>query len=183
MVDLEAEKLLIVAAKKDPTNFDKLYQLYFDKIYNFLLSRCGQKELAEDLASQTFLKALEKIDSFHWRNVSFSSWLFRIAINNLNSYYRKNKKTVLMADENLVKIADEKNQNETTQDQLEKRQNLEQLYELIKNHLSKKEQNLIALKYFQEKSYQEIGEILNINVNSVGVKLHRIINKMKKHLI
>ena len=97
--------------------------------------------------------------------------------------YRKNKKTVLMADENLVKIADEKNQNETTQDQLEKRQNLEQLYELIKNHLSKKEQNLIALKYFQEKSYQEIGEILNINVNSVGVKLHRIINKMKKHLI
>jgi len=180
MIDAEAEKLLITEAQQNPASFDKLYHLYFDKIYNFLLSRCSQKELAEDITSQTFLKALEKIDNFHWRNISFGSWLFRIAINNLNSYYRKNKRIVLIEDENLIQITDGDNQTEILQNRLEKEQNLKLLYKLIKNHLSEKEQNLINLKYFQGKSYQEIAEILNISVNKVGVSLHRIINKMKK---
>jgi len=179
MVDLAEEKLLIEEAKKDPANFCKLYQLYFDKIYNFLLSRCGQVELAEDITSQTFLSAMEKIKQFKWQNVSFGAWLFRIAINNLNSHYRKNNRIILTEDENLIQIMDIKEQSDSLVTELENKERATELYQAIQK-LTDYDQNLISLKYFQYQSYQEIAEILKIPVSTVGVKLHRAINKLKK---
>lgn len=175
---LETERLLVLAAQADPAKFGELYELYFDKIYHFLLSRSGARELAEDLTSQTFIKALEKIGQFKWRGTSFGAWLYRIAINNLNSHWRKNKRLINMDDENLICLADSRQPVNSQQEEANALSDLPSLYAAMKK-LSADEQNLIALKYFQEKNYQEIGEIVNLSVTAVGVKLHRALKKIK----
>lgn len=179
MADLEQERLLIEEVKKQPASFYKLYQLYFDKIYHFLLSRSGQVELAEDITSQTFLNAMEKIHQFKWRNVSFGAWLYRIAINNLNSHFRKHKRVILSEDENLIKLINHQQPATEPYTELDEQTRLKKLYQALKK-LPDFEQNLITLQYFQHKSYKEIAEILNISVSTVGVKLHRCIKKIRK---
>lgn len=179
MADLEQERILVEEAKKNQESFCELYQLYFDKIYNFLLSRCNSVELAEDITSQTFLNAMEKLHKFKWRNVSFGAWLYRIAINNLNSHFRKHKRVILIEDENLLNLINSQKSAVEPGADIDEQQRLKELYQVMKK-LPDYEQNLITLKYFQYKSYQEIAEILNIPVNTVGVKLHRSIKKIKK---
>ncbi|MBU1130726.1 sigma-70 family RNA polymerase sigma factor [Patescibacteria group bacterium] len=178
MANLELEQRLVEKAKRNPQDFNQLYELYFEKIYNFLLARCGQKELAEDITSQTFLNALEKIHNFKWRNVSFGAWLYRIAINNLNSHFRKNNRIILTEDENLNLLISQQTSADSAESDLEQRGRITELYQTIKK-LSADEQNLIILKYFQHKSYQEIAKILKLSSNTVGVKLHRSLRKLK----
>lgn len=179
MADLEQERRLVEAAKQNPANFKELYQLYFDKIYNFILSRSGNVGLAEDIASQTFISALEKIRQFEWRNVSFGAWLYRIAINNLNSYFRKYKRISLVEEETLINLADQQLPPCEPYADIDEQDRIKELNLAIKK-LPADEQNLVALKYFQNKSYEEIAEILNLPISTVGVKLHRGLKKIRK---
>ncbi|MDP2586188.1 MAG: sigma-70 family RNA polymerase sigma factor [Candidatus Komeilibacteria bacterium] len=180
--DLETERLLVLAAQADPAEFGQLYELYFDKIYHFLLSRSGfNRELAEDLTSQTFLQALEKINRFKWQGVPFGAWLYRIAINNLNSHWRKHKRVLTTDDDNLAKLADDFSDLNQTDASTVDQFDLAALYKAIKQ-LSEEDQNLLALKYFQDLSYEEISAAIGLSVNSVGVKLHRAVKKLKKLL-
>ena len=84
-----SEKDLVERAKKDSEAFGILYDTYLNQIYAFILKRVSNVELAEDIASLTFEKALRKLDTFKWQDVSFSAWLYRIATNNVVDYYRQ----------------------------------------------------------------------------------------------
>lgn len=179
MADLEKERQLVEDAQQNPADFEELYQLYFDKIYNFILSRSGNVELAQDITSQTFMNALEKIRQFKWRNVSFGAWLYRIAINNLNSHFRKHKRIFLADEETLINLADKQLPPYEPYTDLDEQARIKELNLAIKK-LPADEQNLVALKYFQNKSYEEIAEILDLPVSTVGVKLHRSLKKVRK---
>src|ERR1700731_2499139 len=72
------ERLLVEAAQADPSKFDVLYELHFDRIYFFIVSRVRDRATAEDLTSEVFHKALANLPSYEWRGVPFSAWLFRI---------------------------------------------------------------------------------------------------------
>src|SRR3954454_20487266 len=65
----------------DRDALEELYLIHFDRIYSYLHVSVGNKHDAEDLTTQTFLKMLEKINTFRWRSAPFSAWLFRIAHN------------------------------------------------------------------------------------------------------
>jgi RNA polymerase sigma-70 factor (ECF subfamily) len=179
MADLEQERRLVEAAQQNPDCFNELYQLYFDKIYNFVLSRASSVELAEDITSQTFMNALENIRRFKWRNVSFGAWLYRIAINNLNSHFRKHKRIFLAEEETLINLVDQQLPPYEPYTDLDEQARIKELNLAVKK-LSFDEQNLISLKYFQNKSYEEIAEILNLPASTVGVKLHRSLKKIRK---
>ncbi|HAH04063.1 TPA: hypothetical protein DCL28_00705 [Candidatus Komeilibacteria bacterium] len=179
MTDLSQERELVINAQKNPAAFNKLYQLYFDKIYHFILARAGQVELAEDITSQTFVNALENMAKFRWRNVSFGAWLYRIAINNLNSYYRKHNRLVVTEEETLISLADQQLPPLEPYADFDEQIRITELKKAV-DQLPDFEKNLVALRYFQEKSYEEIAEILNLSVNAVGVKLHRALKKVRK---
>ena len=87
-----SEEKLILLAKKDRKNFKLLYTKYFEKIYLFLLRRAENEDLAQDLTQQTFVKAMLNIEKFEFKGFPFSSWLYRIGLNELNLYYREKKK-------------------------------------------------------------------------------------------
>ena len=66
-----------------------LYDWYMPRVYRYALARLGNVAEAEDLTEEVFLRMLGAIGSFHWRDVPFSSWLFRIARNQLASHFRR----------------------------------------------------------------------------------------------
>ena len=64
--------------------------------------------LAKDLTANTFLKALENLSGFHWRNVPFSAWLYRIATNEIKLYNRKNNRLSQLSDERIGHLKSER---------------------------------------------------------------------------
>jgi len=86
------ERLLVEAAQADPSKFDVLYELHFDRIYFFMISRVRDRATAEDLTSEVFHKALANLPSYEWRGVPFSAWLFRIASNAIVDHYKRSNR-------------------------------------------------------------------------------------------
>ncbi len=87
-----SERLAAAAAEGESQAFAELYELYFDRIYRYLYYRTLHREKAEDLCSQTFLKALDKLSTFRPDKGSFGSWIYRIASNCLVDHYRQASK-------------------------------------------------------------------------------------------
>src|ERR1700746_192656 len=67
------ERLLVEAAQKDPARFGDLYELHFELVYAFVSRRVGSRDLAEDLTSEVFHKALANLHRFEWRGVPFGA--------------------------------------------------------------------------------------------------------------
>jgi RNA polymerase sigma-70 factor (ECF subfamily) len=88
--DLESdERALVEQAKVDPTAFAELYRRYLPRVHAFAYRRTGIVEVAEDVTSATFERALRSLSTFRWRGGGFGPWLFRIASNELADHYRR----------------------------------------------------------------------------------------------
>ena len=85
---LEAD-LVARAQAGDQSAIGELYRLHFGEIYRFLLRRVGNRDDAEDLTMQTFLKMVEAIGRFRWQSSAFGAWLTRIARNLAIDHYRE----------------------------------------------------------------------------------------------
>ncbi len=89
-VDAHGERLMVDAARAgDEAALSELYTLYFPRVYRYILARTGNTYDAEDLAEEVFMRVLDAIERFQWREAPFSAWLFRIAHNAVISQRRK----------------------------------------------------------------------------------------------
>ncbi len=152
------------------TMFLKYYFQYYEKIYHYLYFRLHEdKSLAEDLTSETFLKAFEKFNTYD-QDRSFGSWIYAIARNCLIDYVRKHPldQEVSLPDEKEQPINSD-NKTWTRTDQLLTRTTLLQGVFTLPENL----QELIMLKYFNDYTNKEIEDLLNINPNTLRVQLHR----------
>src|SRR5579863_9047123 len=97
-MDLSLEKKLVEQAKHDPIAFGKLYDAYYPKISRYILHRIGNVQEAQDITSEVFYKVMKGLRSFEWRNISFSSWIYKIATNEITNHYRRKKHTFFSLD-------------------------------------------------------------------------------------
>ena len=88
------DRLLVEAAKKDPSRFAELYELNFARVYAYIARRVGDRDVAQDLTSDVFHKALASIQSFEWRGVPFAGWLLRIAANMIVDHSKRSCREV-----------------------------------------------------------------------------------------
>jgi RNA polymerase sigma-70 factor (ECF subfamily) len=89
----EAEELEL--ARQDHRHFGVVYERYFEQIYRFIFKRLGGDEaVAGDLAQQTFMKAMANLSKYEDRGLPFSAWLYRIAQNEVNMFFRAQKSTI-----------------------------------------------------------------------------------------
>ena len=165
--------LLVQRAKKKPAYFAPLYEKYFDQIFIFIFKKTRNEELTGDLTSQVFLKALLNINKYEDRGYPFSSWLYMIASNEVNLHYRKIKKNneIEIQEKDVVHLLDEFKSMNTIEHQ-------EKLIDAM-NKLSEKDTEIIDLRYFEKKSFKEIGEILQISHGAAKIKLYRSVEKLK----
>ena len=180
-INKELEIKLIRRAQENPNNFGPLYEKYFEQIFRFIYQRLSSKDEAADITSMVFLKALLNIKKYKDRGFPFSSWLYRIALNELNSMFRKNKvrKTINTTTEQLNFLLNQFS-DKTAENELEERK--QKLIILIKQ-LSLQDSNLIEMRFFEGMSFKEMGVILNITENNAKVKTYRLIDKLRKQMI
>ena len=166
---------LIREAAADPQAFKPLYTAYFKEIFRFIYKRVGDKDLTADLTQQVFLNALTNLRTYHYKGVPFVAWLYRIASNLCMDYFRRSKRVryVVIEDASLESLVDE-----LTSDQTHEiwHARLPHILEL----LSEQELQMIELRFFDKRSFKEIGEILELTESNAKVRTYRILDKMKK---
>jgi RNA polymerase sigma-70 factor (ECF subfamily) len=168
------EQKEIEAAKSNPAMFEPFYKKYYEPILKFVYKRVDSKESAYDVTSQVFLNAMLKIHQFKYGSTPFSAWLYRIAINEINQLYRKEKiqRTVKIDEDELRYMAAEMDGEEDIETRYKK------IADVLGN-LPEEEIQMVELRFFERRAFKEIGEILNITENNAKVKLYRIIDKLK----
>jgi len=175
---LEQEKQLVEAAKQDPQNFAALYDKYFDQIYRYVYRRVSDKDTVHDIVSQTFYDALSHIQGFEWRGFPFSAWLYKIAHNNVLKWYREQSKMQISDLEEGKNTVD----HSVTYEKDLKDSELKDEMDLVLDKLEPQEREIIRLKFYEEVSNVEIAEIMGMNANHVGVKVFRVLKKVKQLL-
>jgi len=185
-MDLSEEKKLVRQAQKSPDAFAKLYDLYHPRIFGYILRRTANLETAQDITSETFLKVLGKLWQFRWRNVSFSSWLYKIASNEVNQYFRKAeyRKSVSLEELQergleLLSSHDPESELIEAQEKLKQHQDFLEIREKIVR-LPAKYQEVIALRFFEKKQIKEIAEILGKREGTIKSLLHRAVEKLRE---
>jgi RNA polymerase sigma-70 factor (ECF subfamily) len=173
---IDSEEKLIKAAQANPRDFEPLYKRYFQRIANYIYHRVEDKETAFELTSQVFYKALENLPKYKPMGVPFSAWLFRIAGNEMNQYFRKNKTVrVLSIDrDGLGELKGDIEEND--QPEIDK-----QLFEALQT-LKEDDMELINMRFFEKRSFKEICDILDMNESACKMKLYRILEKLKQQL-
>ncbi|MEQ8927012.1 MAG: sigma-70 family RNA polymerase sigma factor [Fulvivirga sp.] len=169
----QSEELAIEEAKKDPRKFEPLYNRYFKKVFHLILNRVGDKEMAAELTSNVFFKALSNIQKFKFKGYSIYTWLFRIALNECNEHFRKTGESRLVVmDHSHYEILSE-----------EIAIYGEEHKDLLKNalvKLKKEDLEIIELRFFESLQFNEIGEVLNISEGNSKVRLYRALDRLRK---
>ena len=135
------------------------------------------EEMAFDVTSQVFMKALKNLHKYEFRGVPFASWLYRIAKSELYQAFRDKKaeRTVNIDSVHVFNVIEEIEQDENEE-------NKQRLIQCIAK-LKEEDVQLIEMRFFEKRSFKEIGEILEITENNAKVKSFRALEKLKKIFI
>jgi RNA polymerase sigma-70 factor (ECF subfamily) len=158
--------------------FEKFYNENVDKVYRFVFFRCQDKELAQDLVSEIFIKVLEHFAEYD-ESRSKTAWLMTITKNHLANYWRDRKVT--------LQLEPDDEDDETNYDSrwlksalaaAEKQANKNMVYEILAK-LKPEEAELVTLHYIFGYSYAEIAATAGSTEGAIKVASHRIIKKMQ----
>ncbi len=169
-----SDEQIVELVIKDKEMFGVIIDRYEKRLKNYLLYLTKDKEKINDIVQNTFIKTYVNLNSFN-KKMKFSSWIFRIAHNEAINLLKK-ESFFKQIDLNL--FINLKN-DENSQEKIEK----EEINLTVKKCLSQLPfdyKEIIALYYFEDKSYEEISDILRLSINNVGVKLNRAKKMLKK---
>ncbi len=149
---LEDEQRLVNLAKSgNGEAFAELYEAYFDRVYRFIFFRVTDEQIAEDLASQVFLKAWENLHRYHPKG-PFLAWLYAIARNTVIDNYRTRKPTV-----SLDEAAPVPSQEEKLDDRLQLEFDVKSLQAAMQR-LTQEQQEVITLKFIADYDTAQIAK-------------------------
>ena len=182
---VDEDEQLVAIAKDEPESFGELYDKYYPRIFRYIHHRTLDVSLTEDLTSNTFFAALRHIGRFKWRRIPFGAWLYRIATNEVNMYFRNKRLPTISLD-----APDEKERQlmgslEATDTDAEG--NLVRLEDYATLHkailtLKPKYQAVITLRFFEDKTINQISAITGSKEGTVKSQLHRAIKQMREVL-
>lgn len=182
------EEKLLKELESDPQKFGEIYESFYKNIFGYVFRRTMDYDAAKDIAAETFFKAYTGIGKFKWRNISVLHWLYRIATNELNKYFSSKK----YMPESLCRIQEEygfdvtdysnaESERILLEDEVQKHHDFMIINDLVKK-LHVRYQEVISLKYFEQKSIKEIAFILNKKEGTIKSLLSRGIDKLKENI-
>ncbi len=171
---------LLERAKAGPNGVIEVYDRYVDRLYAYFLRRCGQRELAEDLTSQTFVRFLKALPTLEWRGLPLEAWLFRTASNLLIDHWRKAGAhfEVHPDDEDGEPLWDPPSPLPSPAAQAELNLASEQLRDVL-SHLSPRDQEILDLRFFAGLEPMEMASVLNISANHASVLVYRALARLR----
>ena len=157
-----------------PDDFDQIYQNYFDAVYRYALSLSGNHQIAEELAQETFFKALRKLDQFQGKS-SLKSWLCAIAKNLWLS--RQRKKEELPMDD-VLPIPDP---SAGPEEAIVRQDESMRIHRYL-HHLEEPYREVFTLRTLGQLSFRDIGELFGKSENWACVVYHRARAKITKKM-
>lgn len=174
--DAHSERLVVDAARTgSEAALSELYTLYFPRVYRYILARTGNSYDAEDLTTEVFMKVLEAIERFEWREAPFSAWLFRIAHNAVISQRRKDGARGRSAPLNEGLAQDSRGPDELVENRLA----LNEIMDAAQK-LPEAQRQVIALRFGAGLSVAETARAMNKGEGNVKVIQHKAIAKLRE---
>ncbi len=169
--------------RKSKTNIDvglfkEIYETYYKRVYNYIGYRINNHHDTGDLVSQVFERVIQKYRTYDPNRVAFEAWLIGIARNTVTDYFRMQKKNYSIS---LDCIVDFIAWNSQPEEVIVINENNANLIKALKK-LSKKERDIVALKFAAELKNTDIAEVMGISDSNVGVILFRSLRKLRKEL-
>ncbi len=184
---VDDRELVRRAQGEDQGAFEELIRRHQHRVFAVAGGILRRREDVEDIAQQVFVKAYFSLKRFDQR-AAFSTWLYKITVNECWDMLRKKKVRPLVYESDLseeqarqVLASEEKGGGPDISDRLEARERVENLLE----GLDERDRLMLILKEVEGFAVEEIAEVLNLNANTVKVRLfrarRRIVNKVRKH--
>jgi len=173
--EYDQDLILDKAIQGDEEAFSLLYKENVKKIYNYIYYRTGNTHDAEDLTARVFQRALGHITKYQKTNVPFTAWLYRIAHNLVANWHRDNSRRKEVPIEEQVDL---KQKIDIPEREIEKRQELEFLLKAIRK-LSNERQMLLILKYVEDLSNKEIGDVMGKSEGAIKSLYHRTLLELR----
>jgi len=169
---LELDELAARAALGDRAAFERIYNLLVDDLYSYIRGQTRNETVAEDLVANVFLKAWRSAKGYRPSSHTFRRWIFTIARNEVRDYWRASQRTLPMVE---FDISDER-QPEPESDPVEVRRLVQQALAT----LTEEQRQVVVLRYFSNKSHEEIATILGKREGAVRAQLMRALRQMRK---
>lgn len=171
----QPDEAWVEAARRDPEAFGELVRRYQHKIFNFVYRMLGDREEAEDLTQETFLRAFKALPTFR-AGARFSPWLYRVATNATLNLLRGRRRTAPW-DSDLEVVS----KLPSPEHIVEGRETASLLASLILE-LPAHYRTVLVLRHVNELSYQEIAQALDLPLGTVKARLYRAREMMQLRL-
>lgn len=168
---------LIARACKDPAAFVRLYRRHYDVIFRYCVHRLFERQTAEDVTSQVFLKVVENLGRFKGTDEQFCNWLYKIATNAVNDHLRR-----AVRRKALLRVACEQANSQGTDCKDTSDEKLAVLREAVLS-LKPRYQTIITLRFFENMRLTEIADVLACSRGTVRSQLARALTKLRRKLI
>lgn len=161
--------------QENATRFEPLFEHYFDRVFQYIFSRTNNRQVAEDLTSQIFLKILEALPRYQSRR-PLGAWVFAIARNTLFSHYRFTLRhpTQSLEEAGVIETDPIPGLGGNSKD-VDRYIDLEEAI----NQLPMKDRELLRLKYAAGLSFEEIGDLLGKSPEAIKMAIHRLLRKIE----
>ena len=166
---------LLARARNDSAAFAQLYRRHYDSVFRYCIHRIFERQTAEDITSQVFLKVVENFELFRGNEQQFRTWLYRIATNTINNHLRKTAR-----ENRLLKTAGEL-ANSRGADCGESSKRLALLREAVLA-LKPRYQTIITLRFFEKLKLTEIAEVLGSSSGTIRSQMARALAKLRRKL-
>ena len=178
--DEDVREWVELAQAGDAEAFGRLYDRYVDTVYRYVYYRVASRTLAEDLTSETFLRALRRIDSFTWTGRDVVAWFLTIARNLITDHYKSSRyKLELTVDDLLEAGADRPTAG--PEGQVLAALTHEALFEAVRS-LNAEQQECVVLRFLQGLSVAETAEVMGKNEGSVKALQYRAVRALARVL-
>lgn len=153
-------------------DFKRFYQKHFDRVYRFVFFRVQMnRDVAEDLTSEIFMKALKHFPSYDPKKSQYA-WIMTIARNHLLNHWRDQKESIDIDDVAFCLEGTDGRSDAMKMD------DCSEVYTAL-DQLSKKDRELIEMKYLLGYRYKEMSELLGRKAGTIRVETHRAMKKLK----
>ena len=166
------ERTLIEAARRNPARFADLYEIHFELVYAYVARRLRDRDLAEDLTSDVFHKALANLENFEWRGAPFATWLVRIAANTVSDHWKRTAREG---------GSSEKITEPSIEPDMEAIENRARLFQLVAG-LPDDQRQVIQGRFVEQRSIREIARELGRSEGAVKQLQFRAVQNLREQM-
>nr|MDD3720798.1 RNA polymerase sigma factor [Candidatus Gracilibacteria bacterium] len=169
---MSEKEIITLCQKGNYDKFGELYEIYFEQIYKFVYLKTYDKSIAQDITSETFFKALDKINTFKNNDDSnFRAWIYRIAYNLIIDDYKISNKKVSL--DEMFDIGYEKD----FINDIDNKNKLKEIFDFF-NTLNPKHKQILIMRLWDDLSYKEILELTGESLDNCKKIVSRTLLKI-----